>query len=377
MKALAVTATLVVLLLGLGIAILWVLPSPEPGEQSVIVDVVPEGQEGVSPAGQDGATPQGQEGAPAGGAPAGSQTAPQNDERSDLQIPDVPEENLSGLSVAGGRSGDPEGSALPPVPVDSLLEQSEYGPLPKVGEDGQTPADAYAARTPPAAAGERPRVAILMDGLGEADVITHVLLRLPPQISIALGPYGRGLQDWVAKARDKGHEVFLQVPLEPPDYPNNDPGPHTLLTNVDEAENRSRLHWLMSRFTGYVGLTNYSGSKFQSAEQVMRPFLAELKDRGLLYVSDGAAEDPTPSRIAQSIDLDFASAVVQIEDQQQPERIEAALNELEAAARERGTAIGVAEAGPETVQQIVRWASVLDQKGISLVPVSAAVSARS
>lgn len=354
MKALAITATLVVLLLSLGIAVLAVLPSPQPGEQSVIVDVVPEGQEG---------------------APAGDETPPGNDQRSDIDLPELPKTDTPGLTLAGGQSGDPKRFALPPAPVEALVEQSEYGPLPKIGEDGQTPAKAYAARGP--AAADQPRVAIMIDGLGKADVITHVLLRMPPQISIALGPYGRGLQDWVAKAREKGHEVFLQIPLEPPDYPNNDPGPHTLLTDAGEAENQGRLNWLMSRFTGYVGVTNYFGTKFQSTDSVMRPLLTEMKDRGLLYVSDGSASDSTAPEIAQSIDLGFASATVQIDNQQSAEEIEAALAKLVETAKARGTAIGVAEAGPETVQQILRWASVLHQKGIALVPVSAAVSTQS
>ncbi|MFD0985890.1 divergent polysaccharide deacetylase family protein [Methyloligella solikamskensis] len=354
MKALAITATLVVLLLSLGIAVLAVLPSPQPGEQSVIIDVVPEGQQG---------------------APEGGQPAPGNDQRSEVELPQLPEQETAGLTVAGG--GNTKEKALPPAPAEGLVEQSEYGPLPRVGQNGETPAKAYAARVPPGASADQPRVAILMDGLGQAEVITQVLLHMPPQVSVALGPYGRGMQDWVARAREKGHEVFLQIPLEPPDYPNNDPGPHTLLTDAGEAENQGRLNWLMSRFTGYVGVTNYFGTKFQATESVMRPLLTELKDRGLVYVSDGSAPDSTAPGIAQSLDLPFGAAVVQIDGQQSEEAIKSTLAKLEETARDKGTAIAVAEAAPETVRQILFWAGKLNKKGIALVPVSAAVSARS
>ncbi len=50
-----------------------------------------------------------------------------------------------------------------------------------------------------------------------------------------------------------------------------------------------------------------------------------------------------------------------------------ALAELEAMARERGTAIGVAKAKPETIRQLAEWAGKLEAKGIVLVPVSAAM----
>ncbi|ODA68141.1 Divergent polysaccharide deacetylase [Methyloligella halotolerans] len=356
MKALAITATLVVLLLSLGIAVMAVLPSPQPGEQSVIIDVVPEGQQG---------------------APEGNQTPPGNDERSELDLPDLPESDTPGMTLAGGKDSDSKRNALPPAPVEGLIEQSEYGPLPKVAEDGETPAKVYAAVGPAGEAANQPKVAILMDGLGQAEVITQVLLHMPPQVSIALGPYGRGLQDWVTRARDKGHEVFLQIPLEPPNYPNNDPGPHTLLTDVDAAENQGRLHWLMSRFTGYVGVTNYFGTKFQSTEAVMKPLLTELKDRGLIYVSDGSSKDSVGPGIAQGLGLPYGSAVMEIAGDQSEEEIKNMLTQLEATAQEKGGAIAVTEASPAAVRQILSWASKLDKKGISLVPVSAALSASS
>ena len=53
--------------------------------------------------------------------------------------------------------------------------------------------------------------------------------------------------------------MLLQVPMEPFDYPDNDPGPQTLLTSLDAGQNIDRLHWLMSRFQGYVGIVNYHG----------------------------------------------------------------------------------------------------------------------
>jgi polysaccharide deacetylase 2 family uncharacterized protein YibQ len=60
-------------------------------------------------------------------------------------------------------------------------------------------------------------------------------------------PYGDQLTKLAAHARAKGHELLLQVPMEPFDYPNNDPGPRTLLTSLANEQNVNRLHWLMSR----------------------------------------------------------------------------------------------------------------------------------
>jgi polysaccharide deacetylase 2 family uncharacterized protein YibQ len=265
---------------------------------------------------------------------------------------------------------------LPEVPLPELVEESQYGPLPKVAPDGRRPIDMYArpSRYATAAAPDsRPRVAILLIGLGlpgapSADVIEG----LPAPVSVAYGAYGRSLQDSVTKAREDGHEVLLQIPLEPNNYPTEDPGPHTLLTTLPPEENMKRLQWLMSRYTGYVGVTNHMGAKFEATAASFQPVLEELKRRGLLYVDDGAAGASTGSQIASAIGLDYSMVSVQIDSDSAAE-VEKLLGKLEEMAKQQGAAIGVVRAKPATVKQLADWAGKLEAKGIVLVPVSAAV----
>ncbi|MGH6735333.1 MAG: divergent polysaccharide deacetylase family protein [Methyloceanibacter sp.] len=266
---------------------------------------------------------------------------------------------------------------LAAVPVPALVEESQYGPLPKVAADGRRPAEVYARPSRYAqAAGGPARVAVLVGGLGvpgapDGDVIKG----LPPPVSIAYGAYGRRLQEWVTKARADGHEVLLAIPLEPNNYPNEDPGPHTLLTTLPPEDNIKRLHWLMSRYTGYVGVTNHMGAKFEATQSALQPVLEELKRRGLIYVDDGGAEGSAAGQVAGALGLDYAVAQVRLEAKSAAE-LATALAQLEATAKERGTAIGVAKAEPATVKQIGEWASSLEGKGLVLVPVSAAVRAQ-
>jgi polysaccharide deacetylase 2 family uncharacterized protein YibQ len=173
----------------------------------------------------------------------------------------------------------------------------------------------------------------------------------------------------VSRARDNGHEVLLQIPLEPNNYPAVDPGPHTLLTSLPPEENMKRLQWLMSRYTGYVGVTNHMGEKFEVTSASLTPVLEELKRRGLLYVDDGSVKDSTVSQIAGTIGLDYSVASVQID----ASNLAKELAQLEATAKERGAAIGVVKATPATVKQLSDWAAKLQAKGFVLVPVSAAV----
>jgi polysaccharide deacetylase 2 family uncharacterized protein YibQ len=265
---------------------------------------------------------------------------------------------------------------LAPVPAEGLVEDSQYGPLPKVASDGRRAIEVYARPSRYALVGRMggpPRIAVLVTGLGLPGAASpDVLKGLPAQISVAYGAYGRNLQDAVARVRAEGHEVLLQIPLEPENYPNVDPGPHTLITTLPPEENLKRLQWLMSRYTGYVGVTNHMGSKFEVSTESLQPMLEELKRRGLLYVDDGSVQGSKTELVAKTIGLDYSSASVQI-DGQSPAEIAKELAKLESVAKEQGAAIGVVSAKPATIKQLNEWASTLEGKGIVLVPVSAAV----
>ena len=272
-------------------------------------------------------------------------------------------------TIPGSETGS---ITLAEVPVAELVEESQYGPLPKVAADGRRSIDVYArpSRYVVAKAGDPPRIAVLVTGLGLPDAPAgDVLKGLPAAVSVAYGAYGRNLQESVSRARGNGHEVLLQIPLEPSNYPTVDPGPHTLLTTLPPQDNMKRLQWLMSRYTGYVGVTNHMGEKFEATSESLTPVLEELKRRGLLYVDDGSAKDSTVSQIAGAIGLDYSVANVQID----PGNLAQQLAQLETTAKERGAAIGVVKATPATVKQLSDWAAKLEAKGFVLVPVSAAV----
>src|SRR5262249_43328372 len=144
-----------------------------------------------------------------------------------------------------------------------------------------------------------PRIAIVVSGLGiGADATNEALGKLPGAVSLAFVPYDGNLAEFAARARSTGHEILLQVPMEPFDYPDNDPGPQTLLTSLDAAANIDRLQWAMSRLQGYVGIVNFMGGRFTAAETALAPVLREAGKRGLLYFDDGSSQRSLAGQIA-------------------------------------------------------------------------------
>jgi polysaccharide deacetylase 2 family uncharacterized protein YibQ len=263
---------------------------------------------------------------------------------------------------------------LTPAPDKRLVEKGRYGPLPRIGPDGARPAEIYSrpVLSAPGLRAGAPRIGILVGGLGlNAATTLEAIARLPGAVSLAFAPYGDDLAGQVAQAREEGHEVFLQAPMEPFDYPANNPGPHTLLTSLDAAQNADQLAWLMSRFVGYVGVTNFLGGKFTAEETSLGPVLRELSNRGLIFVDDNTSTRSLSLALAAKYSLPALQADIVIDATARPEAIELALGRLEALALAKGSAIGAANALPATIEHVARFARRLETHGINLVAVSA------
>ena len=266
---------------------------------------------------------------------------------------------------------------LSPAPDRRLVEKSRYGLLPRRAKDGATPASIYArplAMSPPIPPGAL-RVAIVVGGMGLNSLATDdAILRLPPAVSLAFAPYGAQAEQQAAAAREAGHEILLQAPMEPFN-PADSPGPHVLQAG-DAVKASEDLHWQMGRFTGFIGLVNFLGGRFTADQASTQALMGELAERGLDYVDDGSSPQSLAGDIAAQAGVGFIKADVRIDEAKRPEAIDAALFRLENLARQKGVAVGFATGLPASNERIARFAAELAKHGLALVPVSDAVRAQ-
>ncbi len=289
---------------------------------------------------------------------------------------------LSEAKPSGGLEAVPkrvpeavEGQPLSTAPIQRVSEKSRWGVLPKVAPDGSRPFDVY-ARPVPRRPQATPRVVLIVGGLGISQTTTQEALRvLPPDVTLAFAPYGSSLDRWMQKARNDGHEILLQLPMEPFDYPDNDPGPQTLLAAGTPEANTEKLMTLLGRLTNYVGVINYMGAKFTADDRALGPVVKEIAGRGLMYVDDGSSSRSTGETVAKGVRAPFAHGDVVIDAVATDEQIRAKLAQLEQVARSRGMAIGTASALPITLRAVESWAKALEARGLALVPVSAVAKA--
>jgi len=211
----------------------------------------------------------------------------------------------------------------------------------------------------------------VIGGLGVGSAKTNdAVLRLPGAVTLAFTPYGSDLGKLIARARAQKHEVLLQVPMEPYDYPDNDPGPQTLLATASAEQNVDRLMWHMSRFQGYVGLANFMGSRFVVSDAAMQPIVQEAARRGLAWFDDGSVPRSLAGQLAGAQGAPSTTADLVIDQVPTSAEIDKNLAKLENLARERGAAVGMASALPVSIERIGAWAQRLENRGILLVPLT-------
>jgi uncharacterized protein len=277
--------------------------------------------------------------------------------------------------LVSGEGGDrAEGGAQPMAGIDQrLLEQSRYGMIPVVA-DGVRPFTAYAADADQAKAAKMPVVSIVIGGLGVgAAKTTEAIMKLPGAVTLAFTPYGADLAKLAERARAQHHEILLQIPMEPYDYPDNDPGPQTLLTSLGPEQNIDRLYWHLSRLQGYAGIANFMGARFIGTDSAMQPVLRDAAKRGLAFFDDGSAARSVAPAVAGAIAMPFARGDIGIDAVPTPGEIDRALTKLEELAKERGYAIGTASALPVSIDRIGSWVKGLEAHGVMLVPLTTAM----
>lgn len=264
---------------------------------------------------------------------------------------------------------------LPEAPDPRLQEEGVDGTVPRPGPDGEQPWQVYARPFEPEDE-DRPRIAIVFGGLGmDSPATVRAIEALPGEASLVMSPYARNLQDWIAQARGKGHEVLLSLPVQPPGYPANDPGPHALLSGLGPAEQAARLRWTLARGGGYVGLAAESASPVTENAENVAPLLSRLKEHGLLFLDAGAGSAVTAAAAAEAAELPFAAADLQLDAIPAPAAIDRALAELERLARENGQAVGYALPYPVSIDRVAAWAQSLEAKGFALAPLTGIIRA--
>lgn len=219
----------------------------------------------------------------------------------------------------------------------------------------------------------QPKVVIIIDDLGLDTEANAKLSLMPGPYTLSYLPYADDLKGQTNTAHRAGHELMVHMPMQSHN-PSADPGYNALLSEIGYAEFSRRLEWNLNRFDGFVGVNNHMGSKLTENPVLMVRVMARLKRDGLLFVDSLTTPDSIADRAAAATRVPLVKRDVFLDNERTPDYIRGQLVSLEKIARLRGYAVAIGHPYPETLATLQEWQQTLENKGITLVPISQIIS---
>lgn len=281
--------------------------------------------------------------------------------------PVVPEGwNPPRSAAAPAPAPDVEGIAQEDDAAQAIVAPTQPIPVPAVTR----PKAQAQENTAPLAAGQHPKIVIIIDDMGVARKYTQEIIDLPAPLTLAFLPYAQGLPELTAAASSKGHELIIHVPMEPMN-PDLDLGPYGLTGNLGKDEFIRRMDdHIFNAFEGYVGINNHMGSRLTQNHEAMGWVMEALKKRGLFFVDSKTIGASIGDDTAAEYGVPYAGRDVFLDHYDTLESVQKALFNLEAVARRKGVGIAIGHPKPHTIAALKGWMAGAKARGFDFVPVS-------
>ncbi len=213
-----------------------------------------------------------------------------------------------------------------------------------------------------------PRLAIVIDDLGQSREEAVAFLDLPMAVTPAVLPHLPHSGAVARLARERGREVLLHLPMEPQGYPARDPGEGALLERMEEAEIRRLLAGNLAAVPGVAGVNNHMGSRLTELEEPMSWVMDELGSRGLYFLDSLTSPRSVAARVADRLGVRATRRDVFLDNERDEEKIGVQIQKAIDAARASGFAVAIGHPHSATRRALLRWAPIIEASGVKVVP---------
>lgn len=251
--------------------------------------------------------------------PAAGETEERTGGAADDRIPDLPEEVATGDDA--GEPAQPDEREPTPVPQPS--------PEPTPGER-----EPYEDRQPPDAIGS---VAIVIDDVGNDLDSLRRFLDLPGPITFAVLPQRRHSEEAARLVAEAGHETIMHLPMEPIGEQN--PGEGAIFVSLPASEIEAIIEANLRTVPGAVGVNNHMGSRATADPSVMDAVLKSIHRRGLFFLDSRTSAETLGAVTAIKLGVPHAERTAFLDNDPDPDAIEARLREGMEAAVSGGEAV--------------------------------------
>lgn len=213
---------------------------------------------------------------------------------------------------------------------------------------------------------ELPILAIIIDDIGNNKRFKG-LIDIGAPLTLAVLPFTPYAKEAATMGNAAGLEIILHLPMEPNDYPTNNPGKGALLTTMDKSTLLSQLKADLEAVPHITGANNHMGSKFTEYAGGMYHVLVELKKRELFFIDSKTSTKSVAFSQARTIGIKTAERSIFLDNKQSEEAIAKQLAKAIGAAKTKGAAIAIGHPYRETVEVLKNILPTIEEKGVQLV----------
>ncbi|MFH1259331.1 MAG: divergent polysaccharide deacetylase family protein [Elusimicrobiota bacterium] len=214
-------------------------------------------------------------------------------------------------------------------------------------------------------------IALIIDDIGGSGKNIDQFLLLDIPITYAILPFESNTKLAAEKIHQRGGEIILHLPLEPKDYPQQNPGKEALFVSMNKAQIVRQLENNLQNVPYLVGINNHMGSRFTEDFAQMMNLLTIVKKKKLLFIDSYTTPRSVTKAVAAKLLMNTLRNDVFLDNQDELNIIIGQLKKLEKLVLTKGQAIAIGHVQRKfTALAIKKMIEPFTKRGIKFVFVS-------
>lgn len=224
---------------------------------------------------------------------------------------------------------------------------------------------------PATQSGSQPRLAIVIDDLGNDRLQADALFRLPYPLTLSVLPHLARSGEISEEAHRRGYQVLLHLPMASAGGAKDEAV--ELHPGMDSNAVGKTFEAMLETVPYAVGVNNHEGSLTTSDAVLMSELMPLLHERGLFFVDSRTTPATVAETSAHISGVPATSRNVFLDDEPSASAIRKQFVLAIRDARKKGSALAIGHPHPETLQVLAEMLPEAKRQGVTLVFASALV----
>jgi uncharacterized protein len=211
----------------------------------------------------------------------------------------------------------------------------------------------------------KPKIAVILDDWGYHNSGMPYLSSIKQAFTASILPGLRYTKEAAETAFKNRKGIMLHLPMQPEKKMPLEK--ITVLAGMSRAKIIEIVDILEGEVSHYTGVNNHQGSLVTADKAAISTVLEVLKDRNYFFIDSLTTPKTVAYKIARDMGMRWGKRDVFIDNKKESSYNEKQFNELKAAARKKGWAIGIGHDDPVTLATLSRMMPEIEAEGYEFV----------